>query len=60
VGVVASITMIDGAEAVLATLAYRLASYWLPMLAGPVAYGAFRYRYRHTGSSPQPTGAAPG
>ena len=51
---------LDGAEAVLATLAYRLASYWLPMLAGPVAYGAFRYRYRHTGSSPQPTGAAPG
>ncbi len=50
---------LDGAQAVLATLAYRLASYWLPMLAGPVAYGAFRYRYRHRGSSPQPTGAAP-
>lgn len=50
---------LDGAEAVLATLAYRLASYWLPMLAGPVAYGAFRYRYRNKGSSPQPTGAAP-
>ena len=50
---------LDGAEAVLATLAYRLVSYWLPMLAGPVAYGVFRYRYRDTGSSPQPTGAAP-
>jgi uncharacterized protein (TIRG00374 family) len=50
---------LDGAQAVLATLAYRLASYWLPMLAGPIAYGAFRYRYRHSGSSPQPTGAAP-
>jgi hypothetical protein len=37
---------LNGAEAVLATLAYRLASYWLPMMAGPVAYGAFRYRYR--------------
>ncbi len=50
---------LDGAEAVLATLAYRLVSYWLPMLAGPIAYGAFRYRYRDHGSSPQPTGAAP-
>ena len=29
---------VDGAHAVLATLIYRLASYWLPMLAGPVAY----------------------
>jgi len=47
---------LDGAEAVLATLAYRLVSYWLPMLAGPIAYGAFRYRYRHPGSSPQPSG----
>ena len=50
---------LDGAEAVLATLAYRLASYWLPMLAGPIAYGAFRYRYRDPGPSPQPTGASP-
>lgn len=50
---------LDGAEAVLATLAYRLVSYWLPMLAGPIAYGAFRYRYRDSGSSPQPTGTAP-
>jgi hypothetical protein len=30
----------------LATLTYRLASYWLPMLAGPVAYALFRHRYR--------------
>ena len=37
---------LSGAEAVLATLAYRLASYWLPMMAGPIAYGAFKYRYR--------------
>ena len=37
---------LTGAEAVLATLAYRLASYWLPMLAGPVAYATFRHRYR--------------
>jgi uncharacterized protein (TIRG00374 family) len=34
------------AQAVLATLLYRLASYWLPILAGPVAYTLFRRRYR--------------
>jgi uncharacterized protein (TIRG00374 family) len=32
-------------EAVLATLAYRVASYWLPLLAGPPAYLLFRHRY---------------
>jgi len=31
--------------AVLATLAYRIASYWLPLLAGPPAYLLFRRRY---------------
>ena len=45
---------LDGAQAVLATLAYRLASYWLPMLAGPVAYGAFRHRYRDQGAVAHP------
>jgi uncharacterized protein (TIRG00374 family) len=34
------------AEAVLATLLYRLASYWLPIITGPVAYTLFRRRYR--------------
>jgi uncharacterized protein (TIRG00374 family) len=34
------------AQAVLATLLYRLASYWLPILAGPVAYTLFRRRFR--------------
>jgi uncharacterized protein (TIRG00374 family) len=43
---------LDGALAVLATLAYRLASYWLPMAAGPIAYAAFRHRY---GSHDRPT-----
>ena len=38
--------------AVLATLAYRVASYWLPMLAGPVAYLLFRHRYGRP--APQP------
>jgi uncharacterized protein (TIRG00374 family) len=32
-------------DAVLATLAYRIASYWLPLLAGPPAYLLFRHRY---------------
>jgi uncharacterized protein (TIRG00374 family) len=31
--------------AVLATLAYRIASYWLPLLSGPPAYLLFRHRY---------------
>jgi len=31
--------------AVVATLAYRIASYWLPLLAGPPAYLLFRHRY---------------
>jgi hypothetical protein len=30
---------------VLATLTYRIISYWLPVAAGPVAYVAFRTRY---------------
>jgi hypothetical protein len=39
--------------AVLAILAYRIASYWLPLLAGPPAYLLYRHRYgrpafRHT------------
>jgi len=33
------------AYAFLATLAYRIASYWLPLLAGPPAYLLFRHRY---------------
>jgi uncharacterized protein (TIRG00374 family) len=35
---------VPGAQATLATLAYRLASYWLPIAAGPVAYGFYRRR----------------
>ncbi len=37
---------VNPAQAVLATLLYRLASYWLPILAGPVAYALFRRRFR--------------
>jgi uncharacterized membrane protein YbhN (UPF0104 family) len=32
------------AQATLATFAYRLASYWLPLAAGPVAYTVYRRR----------------
>jgi uncharacterized membrane protein YbhN (UPF0104 family) len=42
--------------AYLATLAYRIASYWLPLLAGPVAYLLFRHRY----GRPVPRRATPG
>jgi uncharacterized protein (TIRG00374 family) len=42
----------DSSQAALATLAYRIASYWLPLLAGPVAYGLFRLRYRDRAASP--------
>ena len=48
--------------AVLATLAYRIASYWLPLLAGPPAYLLFRHRYgrpappaRHADRAGQPS-----
>ncbi len=32
-------------QAILATLAYRIAAYWLPLLAGLPAYLLFRHRY---------------
>ena len=37
---------VNSSQAVLATLTYRLASYWAPLCAGPIAYGPFRLRYR--------------
>ena len=39
---------VSGRSAVVATLAYRLAQYWLPTVAGAVAYGLFRRRYGNT------------
>jgi uncharacterized protein (TIRG00374 family) len=36
---------IPAGKAVVATLAYRLVSYWLPLLAGPVAWTLYRFRY---------------
>ena len=49
---------VDSGAAVLATLTYRLASYWLPLLAGPVAYAAFKRRYRN-GPGPSRDRATP-
>lgn len=43
---------VNSSQAALATLAYRMASYWLPLLAGPVAYGLFQVRYRKRRSLP--------
>jgi len=36
---------VPGGDAVVATLAYRIISYWLPIAVGPLAYMAFRLRY---------------
>ena len=36
---------VPGVDAVVATLAYRIISYWLPIFVGPFAYMAFRARY---------------
>ncbi len=52
------LAQVDSSQAVLATLTYRLASYWVPLLAGPIAYGLFRLRYRSRGS-PREEAAAP-
>jgi uncharacterized protein (TIRG00374 family) len=43
---------VNSSQAVLATLTYRLASYWVPLCAGPIAYGLFRIRYRSRPSAP--------
>jgi uncharacterized protein (TIRG00374 family) len=41
---------VPGVDAVVATLAYRVISYWLPILVGPFAYLAFRLRYGKPGA----------
>ena len=37
---------VPAGDAVLATLSYRLVSFWLPLPAGLTAYAMFRHRYR--------------
>ena len=46
-GLVGALTLagVPPGDALLATLTYRLVSYWLPIPAGGVAYAAFRRRY---------------
>ncbi len=44
--------------AFLATLAYRVASYWLPLLAGPPAYLLYRHRYGRPGARRATPGGA--
>jgi uncharacterized protein (TIRG00374 family) len=46
------LAQVDSSQALLATLGYRLASYWAPLCAGPVAYGLFRIRYRSRPATP--------
>jgi uncharacterized protein (TIRG00374 family) len=47
------LAQVDSSQAVLATLTYRLASYWAPLVAGPIAYGVFWIRYGNHRSPPQ-------
>jgi uncharacterized protein (TIRG00374 family) len=47
------LAQVNSSQAVLATLTYRLASYWVPLLVGPIAYGLFWLRYRSRPSPPQ-------
>jgi uncharacterized protein (TIRG00374 family) len=43
---------VRASDAVLATLAYRLVSYWMPMLFGPVAFLMHRRGYRRRAAQP--------
>jgi len=54
------LAQVDSSQAVLATLTYRLASYWAPLCAGPIAYGAFRIRYRGRRAPPHTSVASAG
>jgi hypothetical protein len=47
------LAQVNSSQAVLATLTYRLASYWTPLAAGPIAYGLFWLRYRSRRSPPE-------
>jgi uncharacterized membrane protein YbhN (UPF0104 family) len=46
-GLVGTLTLagVSGSDALAATLLYRLASYWIPIPVGGVAYLLFRRRY---------------
>jgi hypothetical protein len=51
---------VPGVDAVVATLAYRIISYWLPILVGPFAYFAFRLRYGKPGAAGSGSGSGSG
>jgi uncharacterized protein (TIRG00374 family) len=57
-GLVATLGLagVPAGEATLATLAYRLVSFWLPIPAGLVAYVMFKARYRASASPPVHSG----
>ena len=59
-GLTATLTVagVPASLAVVATLAYRLASYWIPMAAGMMAFGMFRSRYRTSQRPPPQPGTA--
>jgi hypothetical protein len=50
---------VDAQQAVVATLAYRIVSFWLPLPAGAVAYLLFRRRYGATDETPASTTSPP-
>jgi uncharacterized protein (TIRG00374 family) len=50
---------VSGRSAVLATLAYRLAEYWIPMVAGLVAFWLYRRRYGSVRFSEPQTASSP-
>jgi uncharacterized protein (TIRG00374 family) len=50
---------VPGGDAVVATLGYRVISYWLPIAVGPVAYLLFRLRYGPPGGDGDAGVAAP-
>ena len=58
-GLVGTLTLagVDAQDALLATLTYRLVSYWLPIPAGGVAYVLFRRRYDGTAEIPHSVSA---
>ena len=58
-GLTATLTLagVNAADAVLATLAYRLVSYWLPLVVGPIAYALHRRRYARRTGAPGSLGA---
>ena len=57
-GLAATLTLagVSGPDAVLATLAYRLVSYWLPLIVGPIAYALHRRRYAKRAAAQPATG----